>query len=95
MRATRLSSTGVKRHRPGIPRFGFALCLPVKIDYVNDSRTFIGFDFHARGVFSGKHLLHFCACCVDTSLFMSGLQMPRRRKDAFFDCQRFVVRYQK
>jgi hypothetical protein len=47
MRATRLSSTGVKRHRPGIPRFGFALCLPVQIGYVDDYRMFIEFDFHA------------------------------------------------
>jgi hypothetical protein len=32
---------------PRIPRFGFALCLPVQIGYVDDYRMVIEFVFHA------------------------------------------------
>jgi hypothetical protein len=77
---------------PPVPRFGFALCLPFRIGYVDDSRTVTGFYFHTSGLFLGKHLLRLCACGVANLWFMSWLRMWRRRKDAFFNCQRAVIK---
>jgi hypothetical protein len=77
-----------------IPRFGFALCLPLRIGYVVDPRTFTGFDFRFPGLFLGKHLLHIFACGGANSWFMSGLRKRRSRKDAVFSFQRNRVSYQ-
>jgi hypothetical protein len=43
----------------GIPRLGFALCLLLRIGYVDDSRTVIKLNFHASRAFPEKQLLHF------------------------------------
>jgi hypothetical protein len=45
----------------GIPRLGFALCLPLLVGYVVDIMTVSGFDSRSSGLFSGKHLLRFAS----------------------------------
>jgi hypothetical protein len=44
---------------PGIPRLGFALCLPIQIGYVVEPKTVNGFCFRSAMPFLGKLLLHF------------------------------------
>jgi hypothetical protein len=50
------------RNIPEIPRFGFALCLPLLVSYVIDSNILIKFDFRSSWLFLGKQLLHICVC---------------------------------